>query len=194
MADHRDPDLEVHEEMLQPFKDQFYLELPPDPRIIDPVRIRALRERILSPYSYTWRDSEANFEIAEAIFGARRVSNPKNVVHLITDIMMRDERGHTTFGRVPSRGFKKYHYVTVAISTLPRYLHDHGPGAGLMGRLFPGFGYDYQFRGEYQRLRLAKEHELGPWIESDYEPKMLVAAVLERLERYPEQAPQWRQL
>jgi hypothetical protein len=194
MADHRDPDLEVHEEMLQPFKDQFYLELPPDPRIIDPARIRALRERVLSPYSHTWRDNEANFEIAEAIFGARRVSNPKNVVQLITDTMVRDENGHSTLARRPGPEFKLYPYITVAISTLPRYLHDYGLAAGLMGKLFPGFGYDYQFRGKYQRLRLANEDELGPWIESDYEPKMLVAAVLERLERYPEQAPQWRQL
>lgn len=187
-------DLDIHEEMLRPFKGQFYLEPPPDPRIIDPARIRALRERILSPYSYTWRDREANFEIAEAIFGARRESDPENVVHLITDSMLRDERGWSTLSRHPGPEFKRYHYVTVAISTQPDYLHSIGPAAGLMGKLFPGFGYDYQYRGEYQRLRLAKEDDLGPWIESDYQPKMLVAAVLERLERYPDHAPQWRHL
>lgn len=187
-------DLDIHEEMLRPFKGQFYLELPPDPRIIDPARIRALRERILSPYSYTWRDSEANFEIAEAIFGARRDSNPKNVVYLTTDAMMLDEKGHSTFARRPGPEFKLHRYITVAIKTLPKYIHEPGPAAGLLGKLFPGFGYDYQFRGKYQRLRLANDTDFGRWIESDYEPKMLVAAVLERLERYPEQAPQWREL
>ncbi|TXN76180.1 hypothetical protein FV228_01390 [Methylobacterium sp. WL18] len=187
-------ELDIHEEMLLPFKNQFYLELPPDPRIIDPARIRALRERILSPYSYKWRGEDADFEIAEAIFGARRAENPKNVVHLVTDMMLRDERGYSTRSRFPGPEFKKQYYVTVAISTLPKYIHEHGPGAGLMERLFPGFGYDYQFRGKFQRLRLAKEDELGPWIESDFQPKMLVAAVLERLERYPEEAPQWRRL
>ncbi len=118
-----DRDIAIHEEILEPFKGQFYLELPPDPRVIDPARIRALRERILSPYSYTWRDREANFEIAEAIFGARRDSNPSNVVYLTNPYkVLRDERGWSTLSRHPGPEFKLYHYVTVAISTLPDYL------------------------------------------------------------------------
>lgn len=189
-----DRDIAVHEEMLEPFKGQFYLELPPDPRIIDPARIRALRERILSPYSYTWRDREANFEIAEAIFGARRESNPSNVVYLTPYKVLRDEHGCSPPSRHPGPEFKLYYYVTVAISTLPNYLQSISPATGLLEKLFPGFGYDYQCRVGYERLRLATEDDLGPWIESEYQPKMLVAAVLERLERYPEQAPQWRHL
>ncbi|TXN76602.1 hypothetical protein FV228_00160 [Methylobacterium sp. WL18] len=194
MADDRYSDHDVVEEMLQPFRDQFYLELPPDPRIIDPAQINALRERILSPYSYKWRGEDANFEIAEAIFGARRSGNRNNVIHQITDSMLRDERGHSTFSRFPGPEFKKFYYVTVAISTLPDYIHAEGPAVALLEKVFPGFGYDYEFRSEHQRLRLVGEDEVGPWIESDHQPKMLVAAVLELLERYPERAPQWRRL
>ncbi|MGU3285476.1 hypothetical protein [Methylobacterium mesophilicum] len=194
MADDRCSDHDVVEEMLQPFRDQFYLELPPDPRVIDPARITALRERILSPYSYKWRGEDANFEVAEAIFGAHKAEDPNHVIYLITDSMMLDERGHSTSSRFPEPQFKKRYYVTAAISTLPDYIHAEGLAGDLLEKVFPGFGYDYEFRSEHQQLRLVGEDEVGPWIVSDHQPKMLVAAVLERLERYPEKVQQWRRL
>ncbi|MEN3237804.1 hypothetical protein PUR29_30400 [Methylobacterium ajmalii] len=191
-------DATIVEEMLRPYRDKKYNDVPPDPRLIDPSRIAALRERLASQYSYRWRDLEANNEIAEAVFAGRRSKND-GLIRLIYNSALENNQGHgppltvsPISWKETDRYFRKY-YISVAISSVRRYIDDLGDAEHLLRSVYPSCGYTMMYGAAGRRVRLECDGEIGPWIDAGSAARSLIIATFERLERHPEQAAAWRE-
>ncbi len=192
-----DTDQPAVDEMLGHYEGLRFRDVPSDPRVIDPARIAALRERLSSRYSYRWRGTEANIELAEALFAARR-SSGGGIVYLKTATMLQNAAGQSPpVTRSPinwgeSEGYYKIYYMTVAISRVANYIHSLDAAEALVRQVLPAAGYRLTWGAGGHRLRLEQGNEVGPWFEGFPAALALVIAMLERLERRPEDAAAWR--
>ncbi|MDP4023647.1 hypothetical protein Q8W71_13490 [Methylobacterium sp. NEAU 140] len=182
--------------MLTPFDGLTFDTVPPDPRRIDAARIRTLRERLVSPYSYTWRGSRANLDIALALFDGRE--GHRGTLIRLTHAFHADdeERAGPPVARSPIDGepeaCRRRYYITVAISYVEDYIGDLRSAETLMRSMLPGWGYTMTYGSAGRRLRLERGAEHGGWSTLEPPARALVAAILERVEAHPDEAPPWR--
>lgn len=193
-----DSDHAVVEEMLRPYRGAKFDAVPPDPRRIDVGRITALRERLSSPYSYRWRESQADLDIALALFDGRE-SHGGGIIRLTHGFRVENADGEgPPFGRSPipwgeRDGYRRRYYLTVAISSARGYVGDLTDAEGLLGSVLPGWGYEMHLGPGGRRLRLVRGDEHGPWVALDPPARALVVALLTWLEGRPEDAAPWRE-
>lgn len=188
--------------MIGDFKDKRFREIPPDPRQIDPERLRQLRERLTDKYAYQWRSTEANGELVDVLFHTIRQSDGTRYGLGPAKIAL-NEKGESPGlnrflrGRIQRNGqdeFQVYHYITARSMNVFEFITRYDHAVLLLGSLIPGCGFTIHSLDERTIVRLEKDGQSGPWIECRNVALGLVLNILEHLDRKPEDLKDWRHI
>ncbi|WP_238230431.1 hypothetical protein [Methylobacterium thuringiense] len=197
MADQSDEYKVISDEMLHNYRGKVYTSIPDDPRQIDVSVISALKERLSSPYSYRWREREADIEIAQALYG-KSVSNSGSVIYYRYESLLLDKNGDSPpMSASPiswdeSDGYFLRYYVTIAEFRISRYIHDMVYAESLLNSIFPGSDYTLIKNEEGYKLKIEDTSYVGSWVRNVTPARAIVIALLERLEIQPDLAAAWR--
>ncbi|TXN12188.1 hypothetical protein FV219_05310 [Methylobacterium sp. WL122] len=188
--------------MIGDFKDKRFREIPPDPRQIDPERLRQLRERLTNKYAYQWRATEANGELVDALFHTITESDGTRMGLGPAKITINDKgvgppifvgpRGHARMMESPE--YKLHYYITAHSINVLDFITNYDHAVRLLRSLLPGCGFTIHSLSDRTIVRLEKDGCPGPWIEEGSVPLGLVVATLEYLEREPHAALHWRSI
>ncbi|GJD57455.1 hypothetical protein [Methylobacterium dankookense] len=182
--------------MIGVYKDQRFKAMPPDPRAIDPAQARSIRERLEDKYYYQWRATRADAQLIDALYAGCAQSNGDRYTLCVETIFL-DDKGHSPPLRWRPWGscdeFKRYYYVTACSVTVRPFITSYDDAVRLLGSLLPGWGYSLRYAAGRSAVRLERGSETGPWKEG-YPALALVTAILDRLEKFPEEAPDWRSI
>ncbi|MBE7181938.1 MAG: hypothetical protein INR71_12165 [Terriglobus roseus] len=167
---------------------------PPDPRTVDPVLLRNLRERLENKYSYQWRATRANAELIDALYAGCTQTDGRKYT-LCVETMFLNKKGESPplwwrpFGL--NDEYKRHYYITACSVDVHPFITSHDDAVRLLRSVLPGWGYSLQHANNCSAVRLERGSEVGPWKEG-YPALALVTAILDRLERFPEEAAHWR--
>ncbi|WP_132254906.1 hypothetical protein [Methylobacterium segetis] len=180
---------------LAPYWGHHYPERPPDPRIIDPSRLKALRGRLLDKYHYRWRQVEAADEIVDALFEPLIESKGARMA-LTTQVIFLNDEGHSPDPRQRPQPeeFKKYYYITVHSLRLGAFLTSYEEAVRLLNNVLPDWGFTAQVTREEVRVRLERGDEQLDWVTGGSIATLIVAALLDLLADRPTEAKPWRSL
>ncbi|AWN48949.1 hypothetical protein DK419_23485 [Methylobacterium terrae] len=185
--------------MIGDYRGQRFREIPPDPRRVDPIRLRALSERLSDPYAYRWRETQANAELVDALFHTIPSSNGARW-GLCLDKLAHDEGQGPTIA-VASGGparmfawgmFEPHHCVTACGMSVRDFITSYDEAVRLLDKVLPGHGFTLQRTGRATTVRLEKDGSIGPRITGSHAALALVLAILDHLEQAPHAAAPWR--
>ncbi|WP_238271851.1 hypothetical protein [Methylobacterium cerastii] len=188
--------------MIGDFKDKRFREIPPDPRQVDPERLRQLRERLTNKYAYQWRATEANGELVDALFHTITESDGTRMGLGPAKITINDKgvgppifvgpRGHVQIMR--SSEYKLHYYITAHSINVLDFVNNYDHALRLLNNLLPGCGFSVHALSKRTVVRLEKDGQSGPWIECGSVALGLVLAILDHAERRPEDLEHWRSI
>lgn len=181
-------------EMIGDYHGKRFEQEPPDPRIVDPAKLRSLRERLENKYAYQWRATRADAEIIDALYAGCTQTDGQKYTLCVQPIYL-DKEGNSPpfrwqpFG--PDDKYKRRYYVTACSVSVRPFITSQDDAIRLLNSVLPGWGYSLQHANNRSIVRLERGSETGPWKEG-YPALALVTAILDRLERLPEEAAHWR--
>ncbi|MGF3025115.1 hypothetical protein ACQVP2_20120 [Methylobacterium aquaticum] len=188
------------EAMIGDYRGQRFREIPPDPRRLDPVRLRGLSERLSNPYAYRWRETQADADLVDALFHTIAPST-KTRWGLCIDTLALDDDGQSPPIVVGPRGharifawgrFERHHYVTACTMSVRPFITSYDEAVRLLDKVLPGYGFALRRADRSTLVRLEKGETTGPWITGSHAALALVLAILDHLERAPHEAAPWR--
>lgn len=180
---------------LAPYRDQRYPEIPPDPRLLDPTRLAALRDRLLNKYAYRWREVEAVDEIMDALFEPIPQSDSPPFTLGVATIHL-NGKGQSPHPREPNwdNEFKPYYYITVRSLRPGPFLTSFHEAERLLSNVLPEWGYTIRSAPELTQVRFEKGDVCRDWFSGGAVATLIVAAALDLLSECPEEVKQWRSL
>jgi hypothetical protein len=180
---------------LAPYRDQRYLEIPPDPRLLDATRLAALRDRLLNKYAYRWREVEAVDEIMDALFEQIPQSDSPPYTLGVATIHLND-KGQSPHPREPNwdNEFKLYYYITVHSLRPGPFLTSFHEADRLFRSILPEWGYTIRCEPAQTQVRLEKGDICRDWFSEGGVATLIITAALDLLAEHPEEIKQWRSL
>lgn len=180
---------------LSPYRNQWYSEIPPDPRLLDPDRLAALRNRLIDQYAYRWREVEATHEIMEALFEPIPQTNSSPFALGVNSIH-RNDKGESPHPREPiwDNEFKLHYYITVHSLRPGEFLKSFEEADRLFRNILPEWGYTVRCKPDRTQVRLEKGDIHRDWFHNGGIATIIVTAALDLLAEYPEEIKQWRSL
>lgn len=194
-----DSSIAMIDAMMSDYRDKRFREIPPDTRRIDPDRLRYLRERLTNEYAYRWRSVEANGELVDVLYhtikpptGSRMGLSPQKI--LLNDKGQsphpRDRLAGRDWPGEPSE-FQVYYYITASSRNVLDFIQKFEDAIRLLVSLLPDYGYCLRSSKASTAVRLERDGYEGPWIQAGYPAVAVVLAVLDHLERFPQEAAHW---
>jgi hypothetical protein len=180
--------------MLAPYRGRRYLQRPPDPRVLDVVRLAALRDRLLDAYAYRWRQVEAVDEIIDALFAPVIQSDGTRFALGVSSIHLND-KGHSPDPRHRHdlNEFQRYYYITARSLRLGAFLTSYEEAVRLLGNVLPNWGFVARVTpANDTQIRLEQGRDYGAWISGSSIATLIVAAMLDLLANRPGEAAPWR--
>lgn len=186
--------------MIGEYRGQRFKQIPPDPRRVDPARLRALSERLSNTYAYRWRETQANGELVDALFHTIATSKGRRWGLCIDKIALDDDGqgpplvvGPGGHARMILQGwFEPHYYVTACGMSVRDFITSYDEAVRLLDKALPGYGFALRRHGRSTTVRLEKDGTAGPWITGSHAALALVLALLDHLKRAPHEAAPWR--
>lgn len=156
---------------------------PPDTRVIDPKKMRELRELSTAPHG--WQGEGANKALMRALFDAKINGTQAIIPSWEKSYEGPDDR----FGDPPP----PLHYETISIVSVPNLTGSQNAAASTFLNVLPQCGYALRVDKEGARACVTVEGEDGPWHPARNAALAIMCALLGYLEKHPETAAAYRE-